>query len=317
MRQVTIPFCFWAINHDVWAADARRELKECGINEVSIEPSSYMPEKYSLDDVRRLRELLDNDGINVTTSHPPFGSFNQRFSTLRQSKSGLEEDWAYLKEFLVRCSLLGVKAIPLHTGGAMLPDAQSWEIDSAYRYVEELLPVAENNNVIIAVENTNHATAIGFYPGLEEQVPLNLNIWKFDDTERILEFVHSFDSPYVKVCYDTGHSHLLGRMLPDFWAFYDDIVMLHLHDNDEAGSDAHIQPGYGNSDWKTLFDGVRQMKHMPVLFVESLPYFGDVRLFASEMNALWENRVIRKKGGFYKKDEDNGHLLITEENKQC
>lgn len=315
MADMKFPFCFKLANRDIWSEEIRGSMTDAGITEVCPEPVFYMPDKYTRDDVKRLREILDRDGLEATTSHPPFGSFNERFSTLRQSPSGLREDLEYMKEFIVRCSILGVKAIPLHTGGAMLPDARKWETESARRYVESLLDTAEKSGVIIAVENTNHATAIGFYPGVEEQVKLNRNIWKFDDTDRILDFVHSFGSPYVKICYDTGHSHLLGKMLPDFRAFYDDIVMLHLHDNDGAGSDSHIQPGYGNAAWKELFEGIRKMKKLPVMYVEAQPYFGDLKLFVSEMNALWENRVTVKRGGFLEKDENTSRLRITEVNR--
>ncbi|MBQ3762123.1 MAG: sugar phosphate isomerase/epimerase [Clostridia bacterium] len=311
------PFCFWVFKQDIWSPEVRRALKEAGIAEISIEPSAFMPEKYTRDDVRRLRAILDEDGLSVSTAHPPFGSFNQRFSLLRQSPTGLIEDLAYMKEFILRCAILGVKAIPLHTGGAMLPDSRPWEIACAHRYVEALMPTAQEHGVVIAIENTNHATAVGFYEGLEEDVPLNLNIWKFDDTDRILDFVRSFHSPFVKVCYDTGHSHLLGKMLEDYEAFRDEIVLLHLHDNDGAGSDAHLQPGYGNSDWKTLFENIKRMKRTPILFVEAQPRYDDLRLFVREMQALWENRVKIKKGDFLEKDENTAHLSLPEEKKPC
>lgn len=300
-------FCF-GCRGDLWSAEVRSDLREIGLTRLSVHPGAFM-DGHSREDAARLRELLESDGLTAVTSHPPFGSFNEPFSTLRQDPAGLAEELEWMKEYILRCGLLGVHAIPLHTGGAMLPRAQRWETDCARRYVEALLPAAECANVIIAIENTNHATPIGFYPGMTEQVPLNRNIWEFDDTHRILDFVHSFASPLVRICYDTGHSHLLGRMLPDLDAFHDDIALFHIHDNDGAGNDSHTQPGYGNTPWRAFFERIADLPDAP-LFVEAGPRFGDPALMLREIAAIAENRVTVKPGGFLQKDEDTGRIII-------
>lgn len=297
-------FCIGARGFDLLKAGDRRALRKMGVRQLSIAPQAFM----NRTEAERLRDALAEDGMTAATSHPPFGSFNEPFSTLRQDPAGLKEDLEWLKKFLLRCGILGVKAIPLHTGGAMLPKAQRWEIASARRYVEALLPAAERAGVIIAVENTNHATPLGFYPGVEGAVELNRNLWEFDDTNRILDFVHSFDSPFVKICYDTGHSHLLGKMLPDLDAFLPDVALFHIHDNDGAGNDSHTQPGYGNTPWCAFFEKIRGTD--APLFVEAGPRFGDVRLMMDELSAIAENRVTVKRGGFLLKDEDTGRIVL-------
>jgi len=300
-------FCIGAHGFDLMKAEDRCALRGAGVRSLSIGPRTFM-DGHSRDDAARMRDALASDGLTARTSHPPFGSFNEPFSTLRQSPAGLKEDLEWLKEFILRCGLLGVKAIPLHTGGAMLPKAQPWEIASARRYVEALLPAAEKAGVIIAVENTNHATPLGFYPGVEGQVELNRNIWEFDDTHRILDFVHSFDSPFVKICYDTGHSHLLGKMLPDLDAFFGDIALFHIHDNDGAGNDSHTQPGYGNTPWRAFFEKTAGMD--APMYVEAGPMFGDMKLMMEELSAIADGRVTVKPGGFLLKHEDTGRIII-------
>lgn len=299
-------FCIGVFGYDLWNAEDRRKLRDLGLTQLSVGARLFMDR--APEELVKLRRLLEADGLWAATSHPPFGSFNEPFSTLRQDPEGLKHDLEWLKDYIIRCGLLGIRAIPLHTGGAMLPRAQRWEIDSARRYVEALLPAAEEAGVIIAIENTNHATPIGFYPGMTEQVPLNRNIWEFDDTHRILDFVHSFDSPLVKVCYDTGHSHLLGKMLPDLDAFLPDIALFHIHDNDGAGNDSHTQPGYGNTPWKVFFEKIKGID--APLFVEAGPKFRDLGLMMAELSAIAENRVVVKPGGFLKKDEDTGRIEI-------
>lgn len=304
-------FCISPYGYDLTNSEDRHALRSMGISQLSISPKAFMDGSTTRESAARLREMLEADGLCSATSHPPFGSFNEPFSTLRQDPAGLAAELEWLKEYILRCGLLGVKAIPLHTGGAMLPKAQPWETDSARRYVEALLPAAEAANVVIAIENTNHATPIGFYPGMTEQVPLNRNIWEFDDTHRILDFVHSFDSPFVKICYDTGHSHLLGKLLPDLDAFLPDIALFHIHDNDGAGNDAHIQPGYGNSPWQVFFEKISGTT--APLFVEAGPFSGDLRRMMNELRAIASGRVTVKPGGFLLKNEDTGCIVIRPE----
>lgn len=301
-------FCITPRGFDLTNSAHRRELRAMGVTQLSIGPGEFM-DGHARGRAVRLRELLASDGLAAVTSHPPFGSFNEPFSTLRQDPDGLARELEWLREYILRCGLLGVKAIPLHTGGAMLPRARRWETDCARRYVEALLPAAEAAGVVIAIENTNHATPVGFHPGMREQAPLNRNIWEFDDTHRILDFVRALDSPFVKICCDTGHSHLLGKMLPDLDAFLPHAALFHIHDNDGAGNDAHIQPGYGNSPWQAFFQKIHGTT--APLFVEAGPFFGDLRLMMDELRAIAEDRVTVKPGGFLCKDEDAGRIAIS------
>lgn len=305
-------FCIQAESRDLRNPADRALYRELGVKEISISHLAFMKPEHTRDSAKELRELLAADGLTASTCHPPFGSFNGAFSPLRQSPKGRADDLAWMKEFIIRCGLTGVRAIPLHTGGGMLPDAKDWETESVRQYVAELLPTAEEAGVILAIENTNHATPTGFYPGVDGPVALDRNLWKFDDTEKILDFVHGFSSPFVRICYDVGHSHLLGRMKEDLDAFLPDTVMFHLHDNDGVGNDAHIQPGYGNADWRAVFAAIGTMPQRPVLYVEAGPYMHDLSLMVRELSALEEGRVTVKPGGFLEKDEDTGRIVITE-----
>ena len=146
-------FCFGTHGFDLWNAGDRKTLREIGFRQLSINCRDFM-DGHDREDAAQLRSLLESDGLAAVTSHPPFGSFNEPFSTLRQDPEGLAHDLEWMKEFILRCGLLGVRAIPLHTGGAMLPRAQRWETESARRYVEALLPAAEEAGVrLVKVES--------------------------------------------------------------------------------------------------------------------------------------------------------------------
>lgn len=297
-------------NYDIWNSDVRKLFRVNGIKSVFAGFSCIMREDLSRENILELRELLEKDGLHAATSHPPYGSYNQAYSLIRQSASDLEREILWMKEYIIRCGLLGMKAIPLHTSGAMLPQSEEWVIKCAQRYIRQLLPIAEKAGVILAIENTNHAKPQKFYPGMVTEGQLDRNRWDFDDTEKILDFVHEFQSPFVRICYDVGHSHLLGRMWTDLEAFWSDIVMFHLHDNAGVGDDAHLQPGYGNLNWNALFEKIKESKENAVLYVEASPRFKDLGLMMEELRALAEGRVSVKEGGFLKKDEDTGKIVI-------
>lgn len=290
-------------------------LSGMGIRQIGYDGEDIMAKGNTRESLRQLRRTLDSAGLSVKTAHPPFGSYNEPFSTIRQNRTGREADLAYLREFIFRCGILGVHAIPLHTGGAMLPNSESWEVDLARKYVDALLPSARKAGVRIAVENTNHARAVDWYPGVQEAPALDKNIWEYDDTGKIIDFVAGFGDPMVGICYDTGHSHLQGRMMEDMEAFAPRVILFHLHDGDGMGNDQHLQPGYGNADWSSLFTVIdtRCPADAP-LFVEARPYHGDPALMARELAAIRGRRVTAGPGGYLKKNENTGCILIEEGN---
>lgn len=292
------------------------KLAAAGVTEVACDEEELVMEVGTTrEGLAALRKKLDAAGIRVTTCHPPFGSYNDEFSTIHQPGPKLDEELDYMREFILRCGILGVRAIPLHTGGAMLARAQDWEVQLARDYVNALLPAARAAGVKIAVENTNHAQPLEWYPGMQEKVPLDRNIWYHDDPKCVRAFVQSFDDEMVGICYDTGHAHLQGahRTMEDMALYKGRIVLYHLHDGDGAWSDQHIQPGYGNCDWKALFDSIREQGYDDVpLYVEAGPRFGDMLLMVREMDAIWDGRVTVLPGGYLAKDEDTGHVLVKE-----
>lgn len=211
-------FCVGTGSVDICDENECMRLREQNVKRIDIDCERIMDEGTTRKDVERLACMLEKSGLSVETSHPPFGSYNEPFSIISQSpRRGREIEW--MKEFIERCGLLHIKAIPLHTGGAMLPYATDWEIGLAYDYVNSLLPSAEKAGVKIAIENTNHANPVGWDEGVQDDIELNRNIWQYDDTEKIIRFVADIGSSMVGVCYDTGHSHLQGKVVEDMQAF--------------------------------------------------------------------------------------------------
>ena len=66
-----------------------------------------------------------------------------------------------------------------------------------------------------------------------------------------MDILEKFNSPYLGVCFDTGHANLTGRFKEEFLILKDKIFTFHIHDND-GKSDSHLALGEGNIQWEKI-----------------------------------------------------------------
>ena len=156
------------------------------------------------------------------------------------------------------CNRFGVRTMAFHTGNTFnnifgkeltLEDYY----DALIRSLEILLPEAEKYGVIIALEN--------------QWTPLN-------HSRQLLRALEHFHSPYLGLCYDSGHGNLTEKgslfpgetCVPSVWnnlgipveweenlieKFSPHLVNCHLHDNNGI-MDEHKLPGQGTVDWQRI-----------------------------------------------------------------
>jgi sugar phosphate isomerase/epimerase len=104
--------------------------------------------------------------------------------------------------------------------------------------LEALLPAAERVGVRLALEN---------------MLPAHVGTFSAD----VRAFVDALDSPYLGICFDTGHAHVVSDegvvegAPAAFAGLQDRIIAFHLADNSGA-KDEHLQPPYGSIDWEAL-----------------------------------------------------------------
>ena len=155
------------------------------------------------------------------------------------------------------CRIFGVTTLAFHTGNTTNHIFGSdLTLDDYYKALiealEELLPVAEKCNVIIALEN--------------QWTPLN-------HSSVLLQVMEYFNSPNLGLCYDSGHGNLTEKgataersCVPARWKelgvpvkweenliekFQPWLVNCHLTDN-FGMTDEHLLPGKGNVDWSRI-----------------------------------------------------------------
>ena len=202
-----------------------------------------------------LREETRQAGLDFVDAHAPFRDFGDLFFPDERVRRQMI---ARQKLNLLLVNEMGVDTCTFHVGGEF---DYAYTLDrhreALYRSLDELLPLAEELNVIICLEN-----------GL---TPLN-------SAEALVSYMRKYDSPYLGVCFDTGHANRkeLGGNYPDApvpesWERFGVplrwesdmaetlrpyIVNCHVHDN-YGESDDHNLPGCGNIDWKRILTVLR------------------------------------------------------------
>ena len=144
-----------------------------------------------------------------------------------------------MKSEIAVASEYGVKTAVLHlTHGAVVPDISAKGLSR----FENLLKFAEEAKVRLAVENV----MTGEHP------------------RYVLD---NFDSPYLGLCYDSGHDNLWR--VADWLSLYSNrLFAMHLHDN-FAVKDSHLIPGDGNINWETLLPRLKNSSYKGAIALET------------------------------------------------
>jgi len=216
-------------------------------------------------------ERLQARGIRIYSCHAPFGGEND-ISLLEEDKR--RRAVSELIKSLARASLAGAECLVIHPSGAVRPEEQEQRLDRLRDSLETLVRKAEEIGMLLALEN---------------MVPGHLGC----ETASVRQLVDDFDSPFLGVCFDTGHAHLSNEhVLAAFTVLRERIVAFHLQDNDGQG-DKHLQPPYGTIEWETLTDSLCAMGFDRPIAVEAPPWKGGSwGMLLREMRALLTGQLL-------------------------
>ena len=177
-----------------------------------------------------IRRAAEDCGMAFSQTHGPW-RFPPRDCT--------EEDRAERFDKMVRSlegtAAVGAPAMAIHNimpwGGGELPDPERF-MDMNREFFSRLIEKAKAAGVVIALENMPFTKLILSTP------------------EQVLSFVKEFDSPYFRICLDTGHAAVFGLSPADAVRQIgkEMLACLHVHDNDGRG-DFHWLPFRGVIDW--------------------------------------------------------------------
>lgn len=190
--------------------------------------------------VTETRKAIEDAGIKVSQTHGPWRWPPQDFTDEDRA-----ERFEKMCKSIIATKLLGCRNFVIHPimpfgdNQDPYPD-KLWEMN--VEFFRRLLPVAVENDVIICYENMPMVALSNSKP------------------DAILRFAKEMNSPYFKVCLDTGHCAVFGDQPADAVRLLgkEYLQVLHIHDNDGHG-DRHWLPYTGVIDWEDFAKSLQEI----------------------------------------------------------
>lgn len=201
-----------------------------------------------------IKRFADDYGVKLNQAHGPL------FNIFEEGRRG-DHLRRMCEKSLRAAAGLGIPWVVFHAGSDK-GDFSSLEHirrlkEANRRFFDPLAELAEKVHVGIALENMSDKFAAGdggmYCSHLED----------------LIDLADSFKSPYVGICWDTGHAHLQGEVQSRCIAEIGPrLKALHLQDSD-GRSDQHTAPYYGTIDWTDVMKGLRGIHYNGDLTFES------------------------------------------------
>ncbi len=179
---------------------------------------------------RQIGEAARDSGIEISQTHGPW-----RFPPRDFTEEDRAERFEKMCAALEGTAAVGAPCMAIHNimpfGADKNPEPQRF-LDMNREFFSRLLEKAKACGTVIALENMP-------FPNLTLSTP-----------SEVLAFVREFDSPYFRVCLDTGHAAVFGLSPGESVRLIgrDALACLHVHDNDGV-HDYHWLPYRGVIDW--------------------------------------------------------------------
>lgn len=186
-------------------------------------------------EIEKLKRDLRLAGMCVNSVHAPFGR-GIDISSLDDKVQ--EQGVASIIKVIEFTQAVDAALMVVHAGEGKVTADRSKRSDRAAGVIRELAVLAEEAEVVLAVENQPPGYTCG-------------------EAEETLKIVEAARSASVGVCFDTGHANLTGRFEEEARRLLPRTVTVHIHDND-GSEDQHLFPGRGTIDWALLADMFRE-----------------------------------------------------------
>src|SRR6202140_4123875 len=248
------------------------EMARAGASTIELFCSRGHFDYRSADDAREMASWLTGNNLTLHSIHSPT---TRDFHPTRESGAPLsisdpermrrQEAVDEIKRVLDLVEYVPFRYCIQHVARPRdIPDQRRW--DAAFSSLELLSLFAKQRGVTIAIENT---------PG-DMATPANLK-----------NFLEQTRLTNVKLCFDAGHAHLEGGVVPSIEVIRDLVVTTHIHDN--AGErDDHLPPYEGTIDWNSALTAMPA--NVPFVFELKEPAAAigsaDVQAFAATLQGM-------------------------------
>jgi sugar phosphate isomerase/epimerase len=197
------------------------------------------------------RRKYEQYGITVSQIHGPW-----RYPIRDFTAADRAERFEKMAKSIRGCALLGCPYMVIHNvmpyGPRDLSREVVWEINA--EFMGRLIEVGREHGVVVCMENM---------PFIHQHLAT---------PKALLEFVRTFDSPWLRLCLDTGHAAVFknGTTPADavrLWGT-EYLRTMHVHDND-GRRDCHWMPGKGVIDWADFAAALQEIGYKGVLSLET------------------------------------------------
>lgn len=207
------------------------------------------PEGDELDGmISEVNALMKETGLVCHQTHAPYRLLENEEYTLGNPH------YKEIVDTITASGKIGAKYVVVHP---FRHDDGTDEVDDIIEYYRTLLPYAKESGIKIATENLFRAA---------------------QNPEKMNRLLHGIDDEDFVLCFDTGHSAVVGIPPEDFLSDVDFkyLKLLHLHDND-GKRDLHQLPYTGTLKWDGILEALAKggydgnMNMEVPLYIEKLP----------------------------------------------
>ncbi|MBE6378275.1 MAG: sugar phosphate isomerase/epimerase [Lentisphaerae bacterium] len=217
-----------------------------------------------------LNKEMESEWLTFVDAHAPYGEFDD----LNVPQEHLKRQMFLRHKLHVHIAAdMGVNTLTIHTGNEYYHPhiPLDKQIDNVCSALDEILPVAEERNVTVCIEN----------------------IWcRLNTAEVLLKIKERFPTGALGFCFDAGHANNVAKgylyernsvfdayILTNTPAVYDDkvlekmlphIVNCHLHDNN-GQFDTHRNIGDGNTNWQKIMPLLVKAPRLKCIQSEIIP----------------------------------------------
>lgn len=212
---------------------------------------SYFSYPWVLDKENLQEEIQQHKDLLQDFSLPKsmHGAFYDLNPVARDSKL-IEVCDFRIKQSLEIANELQMKKVVFHTN--FIPSTkrnyQDFWIEKQVVFWEKYVPFLQEKGIVILLENTRE-----------------------ENTSYILPIINAINSPNVRICYDTGHSHCFteSKEKPATWVenYQEALTYIHLHSN-HGITDEHIAFTDGNIDFAGFFEAISALQNVPDIIIE-------------------------------------------------
>ena len=239
--------------------EALRKVKRCGFDETELVAEGPVWDGEQGPDIESFKQTLKEIDLFPRSIHAPYTTVNLE----SPDKNVRERSITKVQSAIRFLSELGGNVVIVHPTGPVDEDSLPYD-SSAYgelvKYlgdsVYKLSEIAIESGVQIALENLHRKPDDGWI------------VRPLESMQELRSFIHMFDSTYVGICMDVGHTRLSGLDVGDQVRIAGDrLFALHIQDGD-GPIDCHRPPGQGVIDFDSFgkalndisFDGAWTME---------------------------------------------------------